>query len=75
MPPTNFRQYGKYIQFGTNLALSMVFPVLLGFWLDSRYETKPWFTLGGVTLGMVAVVWNMIKLGIETNNESKKNNK
>ena len=37
---------------GSYLAVSIVFPTLLGHFLDARYETDPVLTLLGLVLGL-----------------------
>ena len=38
--------------------------LLLGRWLDSRYEINPWGTVICLSLGVVGGLWNMIRRSI-----------
>ena len=42
---------GSYLGVGLQFALSIVFFVYLGQWLDRRYGTEPWLLLIGLLLG------------------------
>ncbi len=67
----NLRPYGRYIQFGSQLGLSMALPILFGHWLDARYDTSPWFLLFGIFLGVTSSVWTVLKLAFELNEKDK----
>ena len=68
----NLRPYGKYIQFGSQLGLSMALPIIAGFWLDERLDSSPWFLLTGIFLGVASSIWTVLKLAIEENIKDKK---
>ena len=40
-------------------AAAFGFPVVLGYWFDQRFGTKPLAVLAGVALGMLAGGWQM----------------
>lgn len=71
----NVQGFGHYIQFGLQIGVTMAMPVLLGFWLDRRYETGMAFTLTGVFLGFVSMVWTIIKTALELNEKDKREKK
>jgi len=43
-----------YAALGSELAGSVLVPVLLGLWADSRYGWSPWGVVMGAVLGMIA---------------------
>lgn len=45
-----------------SIALEMVIPGLLGYWLDSRVGTQGLFTVCGFVLGMVLGMWHLLKI-------------
>jgi F0F1-type ATP synthase assembly protein I len=53
---SDYRKYLEYLGLGAELAVAISLPILLGFWLDSRYDTSPWFLLSGILLGMVLML-------------------
>jgi hypothetical protein len=58
------------MEFGYIIALPIVTLGLLGKWLDGRYGTKPWITLGGILLAiLVTSTWlsRRIKEYIQSN--------
>lgn len=71
----NVSGYGHHIQFGLQIGVTMAAPVLIGFWLDGRYDTSPWLTLTGVFLGFVSMIWTIIKTALELNEKDKREKK
>ena len=45
------RELGRYTGFGLAWALSVLFFLLIGYWLDGRLGTLPWLTILGAFLG------------------------
>jgi F0F1-type ATP synthase assembly protein I len=59
---SKLRDYAKYSSIGLQMALGVVIFTWLGHLLDSKVEMKfPLFTLIGVILGVVSVVYFIIK--------------
>lgn len=46
------------------IALGMVVPGLIGYWLDGYFATKPALTLLGFTLGFAYGIWRLVLLGM-----------
>jgi F0F1-type ATP synthase assembly protein I len=46
----------------TGIALEMVLPALVGFWLDQRLGTRMVFLMLGAAVGFAAGMWQLIKL-------------
>ena len=45
------REVGLYSGFGLAWALSVLFFLLIGYWLDGRLGSLPWFTILGAFIG------------------------
>jgi F0F1-type ATP synthase assembly protein I len=45
------REVGRFTGFGLAWALSVLFFLLIGYWLDGRLGTLPWLTILGAFLG------------------------
>lgn len=47
------------------LGMEMISPVLvlggLGYWLDGRWDTRPWLAVVGATLGMATGMYSVIR--------------
>jgi ATP synthase protein I len=55
------RDSAPYLGIGTSLAVTVLLGIGGGYWLDSRFGTKPWFlTLGGV-LGLGLALYQFFK--------------
>ncbi|TVR30233.1 MAG: AtpZ/AtpI family protein [Balneolaceae bacterium] len=61
------KNYLEYLTLGTEIAFTIGAPILIGFWIDSRYDTSPWFILGGVLLAMTMLVVMLIRLNRKLN--------
>lgn len=49
----SFREYSPYLTLGFQLAAAVVVFLLIGVWLDDRWNTSPWLKLTGLFLGTV----------------------
>lgn len=54
----------RYLHLGWQLAITILLFVLGGYWLDSKYETQPWWTVTGATVGITGALYNFIKTTI-----------
>ena len=61
------KNYLEYLTLGSEIAFTISAPILIGFWIDSRYDTSPWFILGGVLLAMLMLVIMLIRLNRKLN--------
>lgn len=68
----DIRGFGQYIQFGLQIGITMSVPVLIGVWLDKRYETGPWLMLAGIFLGFISMFWTIYKTAMELNAKDKR---
>lgn len=70
------REVGPYLGLGLQLAVTIVAMVLLGSWLDKKFDTGYVFTLIGGIVGISAGIYNLIKtvndLEKRTKNAQKK---
>ena len=53
----------------TSIGMQMAFPPLIGWWMDSKFNTTPWFLLAGTTLGFGVSLLELIRLAKETNSK------
>lgn len=55
VPPTErtrvLRELGRVTGLGLTWALSVLFFLLIGYWLDGRWGTLPWLTMAGAFVG------------------------
>ncbi len=47
---------------GTSIAMEMVVPVLIGYFIDRRLGMTPWFTILGGVFGLSGGLWHLIRL-------------
>ena len=55
------QNYAKYIGIGLQLATTLLAGVFLGFFLDRKFQTAPFCTLGGSALGFIAGFYAFLK--------------
>jgi F0F1-type ATP synthase assembly protein I len=49
----SFREYSPYLTLGFQLAAAVVVFLMIGVWLDDRWNTSPWLKLAGLFVGTV----------------------
>lgn len=55
------RELGGMGSLGLEIALSIVLPLLLGSWLDKRWETGPWMSVVGFVLGLATAARTVVR--------------
>jgi hypothetical protein len=58
----SLRDAGPYLGLGMQLAFTMVFFTIGGYFLDGWLETLPWLTIAGAVLGMTAVFIHLVRV-------------
>jgi F0F1-type ATP synthase assembly protein I len=61
----------KYSGIGLELAGATAGLALIGYWIDSRYATSPWGLLGGVVIGLVGGLYNMVRESLQAVREAR----
>ena len=51
----------RYSGIGLELAAVTAGLTLVGYWIDRRFGTSPWGLLGGVIIGIVGGLYNLIR--------------
>lgn len=57
----------KAASLGVEIAVSVFLGAGIGYWLDQRWQSKPWLMVVGVLLGAAAGFWTVYK--VATKNE------
>jgi ATP synthase protein I len=55
----------------SSIGMQMAFPALIGWWIDTKWETTPWFLMLGACLGFVISLLELIKFA---NDSGQKDN-
>jgi ATP synthase protein I len=56
-----FPGWVRYSGVGLELAGATAGLALVGYWIDRKFGTSPWGILGGVVIGIVGGLYNMIR--------------
>lgn len=65
--------FGIYGAIGFQLASTVIGGLMLGDWLDKKWDTTPWLTVAGIAIGSIGGFYNLIRL--LTWNQSRKEKK
>ena len=65
------KKYIRYTTLGFEIAAGLSLPIILGYWLDSRWDTLPWLTLIGVLLGIGSFAATIIRTNRSLQNDDK----
>lgn len=66
----NLAQYSEYLGLGIQIAAVMVVPLLLGVWLDKKFDSSPWLTSIGALIGVVSIFAMIVKIAIIANQKT-----
>jgi len=58
----NLGQLGVYFNSGLTMAIALLFWLAVGYFADSKFDTKPLFLIVGVVFGMMSVFYELYKL-------------
>ncbi len=50
-------------------SLEFIFALVVGFYLDQYFNTRPWLTLGFAVVGMISMFYSMIKIARQFQDE------
>ncbi len=71
----NLTKYAEYIALGTNIAASMIVPVVIGIYVDKRWNLSPWGVIIGALCGFGALISIVMKLAAKTGRTEYKKKK
>jgi ATP synthase protein I len=66
-----FPGWVRYSGVGLELAGAMAGLALLGYWIDGRFGTTPWGIIGGVVIGLIGGLYNMVSESLQAVREAK----
>jgi ATP synthase protein I len=76
-PKTDFRKLAALSSLGLMLPSSIAVGLVIGYFLDKLFHTRPWlmiiFTLLGIASGLLSLFRGLKKYGIEKDTENHKN--
>jgi F0F1-type ATP synthase assembly protein I len=66
-----FPGWVRYSGVGLELAGAIGGFALVGYWIDGHYGTRPWGILGGVVIGMVGGMYNLVRESLDAVREAR----
>jgi len=70
--PTQLNKYAELMGLGLEMAAAMVLPLLVGIYVDHRWDTSPWGILIGSLLGMVSMILKLYKVAVMSSKPRRK---
>jgi F0F1-type ATP synthase assembly protein I len=70
-----FPRWVRHSGIGLELAGATAGLALIGYWVDRRFGTGPWGILGGVAIGLVGGLYNMVRESLEAVREARTEDK
>ncbi len=71
MSDQRFPGWIRYSGVGLELAGATAGLALFGYWIDRRYGSAPWGLIGGVIIGIVGGLYNLVKESFAAARESR----
>jgi F0F1-type ATP synthase assembly protein I len=68
---SRFPSWVRYSGVGLELAGATAGLALVGYWIDGRFGTQPWGILGGVVIGLVGGLYNLVRESLEAARDAK----
>jgi ATP synthase protein I len=65
------RAAGVAAGLGCSIVVSIIFCIVGGLLIDRWLDTNPWFTLGGVALGLVVAAYQLYELAVMSRPEQQ----
>jgi F0F1-type ATP synthase assembly protein I len=65
-----FPGWVRYSGVGLELAGAVAGLSLLGYWIDGKFDTSPWGLLGGLAMGLVGGIYNLVKSSLAASREA-----
>lgn len=72
MKDSDDRRYLQYLSLGVEIAAGLSIPILVGYWIDSSWETMPWFTFLGIIMGVSTMLMIMIRVARDVSGNDNK---
>ena len=66
-----FPGWVRYSGVGLELAGAMAGLAFIGYWIDRRYGSQPWGILGGVVIGLVGGLFNLVRESLDAAREAR----
>ncbi len=57
-----YRKIAPYLNIGYVMTTSVVVFTFLGYYVDKKWETRPWFTIVGAVVGLVVGFYQFFKI-------------
>jgi F0F1-type ATP synthase assembly protein I len=70
-PDRGYPIWVRHAGIGLELAGAVAGFALIGYWIDSRYETSPWGLVVGVVLGLGGGLYNFVKQSLQATREAQ----
>jgi F0F1-type ATP synthase assembly protein I len=67
MPKRDDQDYGRAWGLGLQVLVGAGLGLLVGMWIDRKFQTRPWGLLIGLFIGLAAGMYQLIREGMRIN--------
>ena len=70
-PDKGYPGWVRHAGVGIELAGATAGLALVGYWIDGRFGSAPWGIIGGVVIGLVGGLYNLVRESLQAVKEAK----
>jgi len=66
-----FPTWVRYSGVGVEFSAAVAGFAVVGYWIDSRFDSGPWGLVGGLILGFIGGLYNLVRQALQATKEAR----